>query len=164
MKKRLIALLVLVCTLVLSSCEAPSYIENQFYSEDVLSEGLVPNLPKPNGEYLYRTGTSSYCDKIYIWDYPYDYVATNAIFPILHTLREDVRYYVEHSVKGMFINGQTDASDFDDLKIRFATLGKIRNLPEIVKLKDELKEAFLEQDPDAKKQAAKDAIDEHFNK
>lgn len=56
------------------------------------------------------------------------------------------------------------AKDFDDLKIRFATLGKIRNLPEIVKLKDELKEAFLEQDPDAKKQAAKDAIDEHFNK
>ena len=66
MKKRVIALFVLVCMLVLSSCEAPSYIENQFYSAETLEEGLVPNLPKPNGEYLYRTGTSSYCDKIYI--------------------------------------------------------------------------------------------------
>ena len=60
---------------------------------------------------------SAITDKIYIWDYPYDYVTTNAIFPILHTLREDMRYYVDHSVKGIFINGQTDASDFDDLKI-----------------------------------------------
>lgn len=66
MKKRFIALLVLVCVLVLSSCEAPSYIENQFYSAETLEEGLVPNLPKPNGDILYRTGTASYCDKIYI--------------------------------------------------------------------------------------------------
>ena len=67
MKKRVIALFVLVCMLVLSSCEAPSYIENQFYSAETLEEGLVPDLPKPTGEYLYRTGTSSYCDKIYIF-------------------------------------------------------------------------------------------------
>lgn len=66
MKKSFISLLLLVCILGLSSCESPSYIANQFYSDEILSEGLVPNLPKPNGEYLYRTGTSSYCDKIYI--------------------------------------------------------------------------------------------------
>lgn len=60
---------------------------------------------------------SALTDKIYVWDYPYDYVVTNSIFPILYTLREDMRYYVEHSVKGIFINGQTDTSDFDDLKI-----------------------------------------------
>lgn len=66
MKKRVIALFVLVCMLVLSSCEGPSYIENQFYSAETLAEGLVPDLPKPTGDYIYRTGTSSYCDKIYI--------------------------------------------------------------------------------------------------
>ena len=66
MKKSFISLLLIICVLGLSSCEAPSYIANQFYSDEILSEGLVPNLPKPNGEYLYRTGTSSYCDKIYI--------------------------------------------------------------------------------------------------
>ena len=66
MKKRFIALLAIVCVLVLSSCEAPSYIENQFYSAETLEEGLVPNLPKPSGDFIYRTGTSSYCDKIYI--------------------------------------------------------------------------------------------------
>lgn len=66
MKKRDLSLLMLICTLTLSSCEAPSYIENQFYSNEILTEGLVPNLPKPTGDYLYRTGTSYYCDKIYI--------------------------------------------------------------------------------------------------
>ena len=66
MKKHIVALLSLVFVLGLSACEAPSYIKNQFYSDEILSEGLVPNLPKPNGEYLYRTGTSAYCDKIYI--------------------------------------------------------------------------------------------------
>lgn len=82
-----------------------------------LEEAVAQNIPTAV-DYMRRINTlSAITDKIYIWDYPYDYVATNAIFPILHTLREDVRYYVEHSVKGMFINGQTDASDFDDLKI-----------------------------------------------
>ncbi len=66
MKKRFIALLALVCVLVLSSCEAPSYIENQFYSTETLEEGLVPNLPQPSGDFIYRTGTFAYCDKIYI--------------------------------------------------------------------------------------------------
>ena len=66
MKKSFISLLMLICSIALSSCEAPSYIENKFYSYETLNEGLVPNLPNPTGDYLYRTGTSSYCDKIYI--------------------------------------------------------------------------------------------------
>lgn len=66
MRKICVSLLMLMCVVGLSSCEAPSYIKNQFYSDETLQEGLVPNLPKPNGEYLYRTGTSIYCDKIYI--------------------------------------------------------------------------------------------------
>ena len=82
-----------------------------------LEEGAAANIPSVV-DYINRINElSSAVDKIYIWDYPYDYVTTNAIFPILHTLRDDVRYYAEHSVKGMFINGQTDASDFDHLKI-----------------------------------------------
>ena len=82
-----------------------------------LEEGVAAGLPKPV-DYMKRINElSAITDKIYIWDYPYDYVTTNAIYPILHTLREDMRYYVDHSVKGIFINGQTDASDFDDLKI-----------------------------------------------
>lgn len=82
-----------------------------------LEEGVKANIPTAV-DYMKRINElSAVTDKIYIWDYPYDYVTTNAIYPILHTLRQDVRYYVEHSVKGMFINGQTDASDFDDLKI-----------------------------------------------
>ena len=60
---------------------------------------------------------SQITDKIYVWDYPYDYMVINSIFPILHTLREDMRFYAEHNVKGIYINGQTDTCDFDDLKI-----------------------------------------------
>lgn len=66
MKIRLTAFLVLVCVLVFSACTAPSYIEKQFYSAGTLEEGLVPDLPKPDGDFIYRTGTSAYCDKIYI--------------------------------------------------------------------------------------------------
>lgn len=65
MRKRFLASLALICVLILSSCET-LYIENQFYSAETLEAGLVPDLPKPNGDYLYRTGTSAYCDKIYI--------------------------------------------------------------------------------------------------
>lgn len=58
----------------------------------------------------------------------------------------------------------SDATDFDDLKIRFARLGKIRNLPEIVKLKDELKESFVADDPKAAVSNAKDIMKEQFKK
>ena len=82
-----------------------------------LQDAANANVAKAQ-DYIERINElSAITDKIYVWDYPYNYVTTNSIFPILHTLREDVRYYVEHSVKGMFINGQTDTCDFDDLKI-----------------------------------------------
>ena len=82
-----------------------------------LEEGVAANLPQPVNFMKRINELAAITDKIYIWDYPYDYVTTNAIFPILHTLLADMRYYVDHSVKGIFINGQTDASDFDDLKV-----------------------------------------------
>lgn len=66
MKKVFVSLLMLICVLGLSSCGSATYIENQFYSTETLEEGLIPNLPKPNGDLLYRTGTSIYCDKIYV--------------------------------------------------------------------------------------------------
>lgn len=66
MRRKILALITVGCVLVLSSCEGVTYTENKFYSDDVLAEGCVPNLPKPNGDMLYRTGTSAYCDKIYI--------------------------------------------------------------------------------------------------
>lgn len=61
-------------------------------------------------------------------------------------------------------NELEDAENFEDLKIRFARIGKIRNLPEIIRLKDELKEAFISNDPDAAKSNAKDLLSEQFKK
>ena len=58
-----------------------------------------------------------------------------------------------------------DAENFDDLKVRFARLDRVvRTLPEIVRLKDELKAAFMETDLDAQKQNAKDLLKEQFKK
>ena len=66
MKKVLCVLTLLSLVFLLSSCTGVSYIENKFYTDDVLEEGWVPDLPKPDGNMLYRTGTSAYCDKIYV--------------------------------------------------------------------------------------------------
>ena len=54
--------------------------------------------------------------------------------------------------------------DLGALKSTFITLGKIRNCPEIVELKNELKNKFVDEDTDVKFANAKEAIDEHFNK
>lgn len=66
MKKGIIAITIILGVFSFASCGEVTYIENQFYSNEILEEALVPQLPKPNGEMLYRVGTSVYCDKIYI--------------------------------------------------------------------------------------------------
>ena len=66
MKKRIFALITVLCILFLSSCEGVKYVKGQFYSAETLNAGSVPELPQPNGDMLYRTGTNAYCDKIYI--------------------------------------------------------------------------------------------------
>ena len=55
--------------------------------------------------------------KIYVWDYPYDYNVLNAPFPVLHTLLGTSRYYADHNVKGIFINGNVDSCEFTELKV-----------------------------------------------
>lgn len=56
------------------------------------------------------------------------------------------------------------SKDLNELKSVFITLGKIRNCPEVVALKNELKDKFVVEDMDVKVGNAKEKIDEHFNK
>ena len=57
-----------------------------------------------------------YTDKIYIWDYPYSYSTTCTPFPIFHSVWSTMRYYADHKVKGVFINGNADSAGFPELK------------------------------------------------
>ena len=56
-----------------------------------------------------------------------------------------------------------EAVSLDDLKTKFARLGELRRHPEVIKFKDEMKEAFT-QTVEGKVQDAKDQLAEHFNK
>lgn len=56
------------------------------------------------------------------------------------------------------------SKDLAELKTNFITLGKVRNCPEVVELKNELKDKFVAEDVDVKVANAKEAIDKHFNK
>lgn len=55
--------------------------------------------------------------KVYVWDYPYCYHVINCHYPVLGVVRENYRFFAEHGVKGVFINGETDTSDFVGLKV-----------------------------------------------
>ena len=56
------------------------------------------------------------------------------------------------------------ATNLSELKSTFITLGKVRNCPEIVELKNELKNKFVSEDTDVQIAEGKDIIDAHFNK
>lgn len=60
---------------------------------------------------------SSLVSKIYVWDYPYCYHIINCHYPVLGVLRENYRFFAEHGVKGVFVNGETDTADFVGLKV-----------------------------------------------
>lgn len=94
-----------------------SYERSVSVAEAVKSDSPLLSMQRKK-EFAERiNGWAELTDKIYVWDYPYNYKTINAVFPVLHTLREDMRYFAEHNVKGVYINGQTDTCDFDDLKI-----------------------------------------------
>lgn len=60
---------------------------------------------------------SEFTEKIYVWDYPYNYNQINCVFPIFRTLLDNVKLFVENNVKGVFINGETVSCDFTELKV-----------------------------------------------
>lgn len=60
---------------------------------------------------------SNKTDKMYIWDYPYNYLSSNIIFPIWPSLLENIRFFYSHHAKGMYINGQSDSASFNELTI-----------------------------------------------
>ena len=69
----------------------------------------------------------NYTDKIYVWDYPYNYHNTCTPFPVIPSILSTMRYYADHKVKGVFINGNADSAGFPELK--FYVLAKCLDDP-----------------------------------
>lgn len=62
---------------------------------------------------------SKICDRIYLWDYTTNFRYYVPIFPNFGTLRENMRYYVENNVRGMFPQGnyQSNSGEFGELRV-----------------------------------------------
>jgi hypothetical protein len=61
---------------------------------------------------------SAICDKLFIWDYTTDFLYYVNPFPNLNVLYDNIRYFVEHSVIGLFEqgNGQSVSGEFGELR------------------------------------------------
>ena len=61
---------------------------------------------------------SKICENIYIWDYTTDFSYYVSFFPNLHVLRDNMQFFAEHNVKGMFEqgNGQGLSGEFGELR------------------------------------------------
>ena len=62
---------------------------------------------------------SKICNRIYLWDYTTNFRYYVPIFPNFGVLRENMRYYVENNVRGMFPQGnyQSNSGEFGELRV-----------------------------------------------
>ena len=72
---------------------------------------------------------SKICNNIYVWDYTTNFSYYISFFPNLHVLRENMQFFADHNVKGMFEqgNGQGLSGEFGEL--RTYLLGKLMMYP-----------------------------------
>lgn len=61
---------------------------------------------------------SEICNNIYIWDYTTNYSYYLATFPNLHVLRENMKFFADHNVKGVFEQGNASgpSGEFGELR------------------------------------------------
>ena len=61
---------------------------------------------------------SNICENIYIWDYTTDFHYYLSFFPNLHVLRDNMRFFADNNVKGMFEQGnsQGPSGEFGELR------------------------------------------------
>ena len=58
------------------------------------------------------------CDNIYIWDYTTDFRYYISFFPNLYVIRDNMRFFADHNVRGMFSQGnyQSVSGEFGELR------------------------------------------------
>jgi len=63
-------------------------------------------------------GWSEICERIHIWNYTTNFTHYVSPFPNLYELREDIQFYYENNIKGMFVQGNWNAvsGEFGELR------------------------------------------------
>ena len=72
---------------------------------------------------------SKICENIYVWDYTTDFSYYLSFFPNLHVLRENMQFYADHNVKGMFCQGNSQGLSGEFGELRAYLLAKLMMYP-----------------------------------
>ena len=72
---------------------------------------------------------SKICDNLYIWDYTTNFKYYVSFFPNLHVLRENMQFYADHQVKGMFCQGNSQGQSGEFGELRTYLLAKLMMNP-----------------------------------
>lgn len=113
-----------------------------FLSTIMLKKGieLKMNQPKTADFVKELEAWQDITPNIYIWDYSANFDDYLTPSPVLYSLQKQLKFYKEHAVKGVFINGSGyDYSSFDDLKA-FVSSALLKNTEKNV---DELCASFF---------------------
>ena len=65
------------------------------------------------------------CDNLYVWDYTTDFVAYFMTYPNMDVLWDNVRFFKEHNVRGLFMQGQYNSDSGEFSELRTYLLGKL---------------------------------------
>ena len=88
-------------------------------------------------------GWSKVCDRLYVWDYVVNFSHRLLPHPNLRVLGPNVRFLVDHNVKGVFAESNNGVAPLGDFRaLRFWMLGKLYWNPELDS--QELIETFCE--------------------
>ena len=68
---------------------------------------------------------NSICDRIYIWDYVTNFANYLAPYPNFNVLRDNMRFYAEHGVKGMYPEGNYQSFSGEFAELRAYMLAKL---------------------------------------
>ena len=72
------------------------------------------------------------CDRIYIWDYVTNFHHYVPTFPNFHVLRDNMRFFADHGVKGMYPEGQFNTKNTGEFgELRCYLLAKLMMNPYI---------------------------------
>lgn len=76
---------------------------------------------------------SEICDKLYIWDYTYNAETYFTFFPNFDVLCENVKFYRDHNVVGVFLEGQQVSVSGEFAELRSYLLAKLLWDPDMTK-------------------------------
>ena len=78
-------------------------------------------------------GWGAICDNIYIWDYTTNYSYYLATFPNLHVLRDNMRFFAQNNVKGVYEQGNASGPSGEFGELRAYLIGKLLMDPYMTK-------------------------------